>query len=99
MNSSSASDAFCLTNTLQAIQTYIDTPLGVNNISTVLPALTASGKQVPKTLICTTCVQASYALIRPKLNDTDRATWDSYLGGQCGSSFTGASNPVFLLSL
>ncbi|KAG8682104.1 hypothetical protein FRC08_015194, partial [Ceratobasidium sp. 394] len=30
---------------------------------------------------------AAYALIRPKLNDTNRGTWDNYLVAQCGSGY------------
>ncbi|KAG8723655.1 hypothetical protein FRC09_002317 [Ceratobasidium sp. 395] len=88
-----ASDAFCITTTLKDIETYIGQPLSINAISTVIPQLAMTGGQVPKNLTCTSCVQAAYVLIRPELNENNRGTWDTYLGGQCGSSFTTGSSP------
>ncbi|KAG8791938.1 hypothetical protein FRC12_007775 [Ceratobasidium sp. 428] len=88
-----AGDALCVTTTLKGIEKYINQTLSINAISTVIPQLAMTGGNVPKDLTCTPCIQAAYAIIRPKLNENNRGTWDAYLGGQCGSSFTTGSSP------
>ncbi|KAG8735000.1 hypothetical protein FRC10_011089 [Ceratobasidium sp. 414] len=93
LKDSNAGGAFCMTTTFQAIEKYIGMPLSKNTLPMVVLGLESMKTPVPKDMICTACTQAAYALIRPKLNDTSRGTWDGYLGGECGSSFTSGSSP------
>ncbi|KAG9100023.1 hypothetical protein FRC06_004602 [Ceratobasidium sp. 370] len=93
LKDSNASDAFCMTTTFQAIETYIGLPLSKSILPAIVLRLESADAQIPKNMICTACAQAGYALIQPKLNDTNRGKWDSYLGGQCGSSFISGSSP------
>jgi len=83
-------DALCVTSTLKLFETYIGVPLSRNNLANLGPIL-AGLTEPPKTVLCTTCVQSAYKIIRPKL-DADTQSWlDSYLNGLCGPTFTGGS--------
>ncbi|KAG8689447.1 hypothetical protein FRC11_002532 [Ceratobasidium sp. 423] len=86
-------NAFCVTTTLQAIENWVGQPLSKNTIQTVVPKLVSTGTEVPTNLTCTDCTKAAYALIRPHLNDANRGTWDNYVSGQCGSSYTDGTTP------
>ncbi|KAG8735001.1 hypothetical protein FRC10_011090 [Ceratobasidium sp. 414] len=93
LKDSNAGDAFCLTIALQAIEKYIHIALSKTALLMVILGLEALKPPIPKDIICATCTQATYALIRPKLNDTSRGIWDKFLGGDCGSNFTSGPSP------
>ncbi|KAF8595313.1 hypothetical protein BDV93DRAFT_528783 [Ceratobasidium sp. AG-I] len=97
LKDSNNSGAFCITSTLKAIESYINGSISANSISDAIYNFGASGVEVPKNLICTSCVQAAYALIRPHLDDANRGTWDTYLGGQCGASYTNGTTPAGII--
>lgn len=97
LKDSNNSNKFCITTTLQAIESYVGEPLSLNNLNSLVPRLAMSGGNIPTNLTCTDCVQAAYALIRPHLNDANRGTWDSYLAGQCGTSFTSGTSPSSII--
>ncbi|KAG9078626.1 hypothetical protein FS749_009325, partial [Ceratobasidium sp. UAMH 11750] len=93
LQDTSAGNAFCMTTTLQAIENHIGQPLSKSAIPEIFLRLQTTHAEIPKNIICTSCTQAAYALIRPKLNDASRGTWDNYLVGQCGSSYTSGTLP------
>jgi len=93
----SSSNAYCITTTLKAIESYIGEPLSLNTISTIVPKLAASGTEVPKALICTSCAQAAYSILKPYFTKSDIQTADSYFSGQCGSSFTNGTTPTNII--
>ncbi|KAG9100024.1 hypothetical protein FRC06_004603 [Ceratobasidium sp. 370] len=93
LKDTNAANAFCVTTTLQAIETYAGQPLSKSGIPGIILRFGSANAEIPKNITCTPCIQAAYALIRPKLNDANRGTWDNYLGGQCGSSYTSGSSP------
>ncbi|KAF8595312.1 hypothetical protein BDV93DRAFT_611476 [Ceratobasidium sp. AG-I] len=94
LKDSNNSNAFCITTTLKALENYISQPLSLDAFGL---ALAFAGTDVPKNLTCTSCVQAAYALIRPRLNDANRGTWDTFLGGQCGASYTNGTTPAGII--
>ncbi|QRV73421.1 hypothetical protein RhiJN_01435 [Ceratobasidium sp. AG-Ba] len=95
LQDSNAGDAYCVTTTLKNIESWTGQPITINSLSdgTLANVVYEKSNNVPKDLTCTPCVQAAYGLIRPKLNDSNRGTWDNFLGSQCGSSFTTGSSP------
>ncbi|KAB5589518.1 hypothetical protein CTheo_7040 [Ceratobasidium theobromae] len=93
LKDTNANNALCVTSTLKAFETYLGVPLSLQSID-LLTAKLATSTEVPKTLICTPCIQASYALIRPHLKDADRGTVDSVLSSNCGSNFTDGTTPA-----
>lgn len=97
LKDSNNSGAFCITSTLKAIESYINGPISANSISDAIYNFGVSGVEVPKNLICTSCVQAAYTLIRPYLDNATQATSDAYLGGQCGSGYTNGTTPTGII--
>jgi hypothetical protein len=91
--SSNANDAFCVTTTLKAIESWVGKTINIQSLASgdFANKVYLDSNNVPKDLTCTSCVQAAYALIRPKLDDSNRGTWDNFLNSQCGSSFTSMS--------
>ena len=87
------SNAYCVTTTLQAVETWIGQPLSLNTISAIGPKLAANG-DVPKSLICTDCIHAAYSIVRPKLDESNRNSYDNYFSTTCGSSYTDGSAPA-----
>lgn len=94
LQDTSNANAYCLTTTLQAIQSYINETLSVNNIATIAPKLSASSSDVPKDLICTPCIDKAYDILKPYLSNSDIQAADSYFSGLCGSSFTSGTAPT-----
>lgn len=92
-----SSNAYCVTTTLKAIESFIGEPLSINSISTIAPKLAASGTEVPKDLVCSSCIQAAYGIIKPYLTKSDIQTTDSYFSGECGSTFTNGTTPTNII--
>lgn len=93
----SNANAYCVTTTLKAIESYIGQPLSLNTISAIAPKLAASGGEVPKDLVCTSCVQAAYGILKPYMSNSDIQSVDSYFSGVCGSTFTNGTTPTNII--
>lgn len=87
MSSSNTMFKFCIVDILRGVESYTGEPLNVHTFHAAVSALGASGANLPKNLICTACVQASYNLVRPYLKEGGSRSWDDYFDQQCGPSF------------
>jgi len=94
----SKANAFCLTEVLTNVQTFIGQPLSISTLENTLPqligqAITTGGSsiQIPANITCTPCVQAAYVILKDafpnQVNGTDEK---NAIVQQCGAAFEAA---------
>ncbi|KAG8736867.1 hypothetical protein FRC12_017403 [Ceratobasidium sp. 428] len=99
LKDTSANGAFCTTSFLKALENWTDSLLTLQALfdGSIANKIYLQSNNAPKSLTCTACIQAAYALMRPKFDSDHQRTWDNFLGQQCGSSFISSSFPLTIV--
>jgi len=90
-----SSNALCVTTILTNLQTQLGVPLSQEGINSAIPKIMADPSTfAPANISCTPCTQAAYSVLRSKLDDSNRGSWDTFWGAQCGQTFLSGSIPA-----
>ncbi|KAF9024844.1 hypothetical protein BDZ89DRAFT_954353, partial [Hymenopellis radicata] len=82
-------DTYCVTETLNNLQTSLGTTLSLSNIVSLFGS---DDTQIPSNITCSDCSKAAYSIVKadyPALVSDD----ESDVQAECGASFTDGSSP------
>ena len=88
-NDTTPNQDFCTTYELNVLQSGIGQNLTTHNfVSSIVNGLIGNAT-LSKSLVCTTCAEGAYAVVRPQLGNRTQQEVDAYFSEICGSNFQG----------
>ena len=81
-------DEFCVTETLTAIQSDLNTTLSISNLVTLVGSGLSTASAIPTSTRCSDCSKAAYSILKNDYPSLINGT-ESDIEAECGATFTG----------